>query len=373
MNAKLHLVAFLVGAVTATAGVYHSMTHTEGDVALEDFALGAQTLTVLSHREGKPIHVVTLGERSRLIESVDMTDWRTGILWLGNSQLHAINQPQPSDENSAAQLHDRLRPDGIFLQAMSFPNANFQEHLTAFVAFVVDRKPDVLLLSAVFDDTREDGLRPEIKGELLGSSALQDQLAKTEIGARLVEESLPKKELSSVDRYDTLQDRSEELLETALSKNTKFWNTRANLRGEISVGIYRFRNQVFGITAQSVRKVIPARYKRNLQALSALLEIARSQEVKVFLYIAPLRNDVRPPYDDAEYRKFKEDCQRIAKEHEATFFDAEELVDDRYWGTKDSTNGTGEPEYDFMHFQVLGHEQLAVGIEQAVRSLAARN
>ena len=98
-------------------------------------------------------------------------------LWLGNSQLHAINQRQENDQSAPEALHLKMRAAGGYVVTFSEANANLQEHLALFAYLLPRFKPDVLLLPVVFDDFRETGIRSEI------APALRDERARTLMSA----------------------------------------------------------------------------------------------------------------------------------------------------------------------------------------------
>ena len=51
--------------------------------------------------------------------------------------------------------------------------------------------------------------------------------------------------------------------------------------------------------------MIKGTYIKNLKAYEDILNLAQKNKVKVLVYIPPLRNDVKIPYDISEYSKFK--------------------------------------------------------------------
>ena len=105
--------------------------------------------------------------------------------------------------------------------------------------------------------------------------------------------------------------------------------------------------------------MIPGRRDSNLAALRALLEEARAHEVRPLLYIAPLRDDVKPPYVMSEYSGFKRDVAAIAGDYDVAFHDLQKLVPARFWGKQVATRLGDSAEIDFMHFQAAGHSLLA--------------
>ena len=156
-----------------------------------------------------------------------------------------------------------------------------------------------------------------------------------------------------------MQARSENWITGGLEACCAMQRARSDARGTIELQAFFFRNWLFNVTAQSVRPIIPQPYRINLGALRLMLDDARKAGTKVIVYIPPLRNDVKPPYDPNEYLSFKRDVQRLTATFDATFVDEDKLVPGRYWGTKAATRTGGAPEYDFMHYQGSGHRLLA--------------
>ena len=127
----------------------------------------------------------------------------------------------------------------------------------------------------------------------------------------------------------------------------------------------RFRNWIFGVNPSSVRKLIPAHYALNQQSLEAILASANNNNISVLLYVVPIRNDVKIPYDIKEYENFKQDIEKTALKYGVQFENFENIVPPEYWGEKNSTGLSDEQELDFMHFQAAGHRILANKIYRA--------
>jgi hypothetical protein len=123
---------------------------------------------------------------------------------------------------------------------------------------------------------------------------------------------------------------------------------------------------VFGITAQTVRRVIPGRYAKNRAAIVALLKDAQSNGIRVLGYIAPLRNDLAPPYMMSDYRNFVSEMRRVLVDGGGEFTDLEGGVPNGYWGQKDGSGISQDLEVDFMHFQSEGHALLADVLAQKI-------
>ena len=115
--------------------------------------------------------------------------------------------------------------------------------------------------------------------------------------------------------------------------------------------------------------MMPDRYHRNLDAFKTILDVARNKNVKVLVYIAPIRNDVPIPYDADQYKKFKRKIRSLCAQNGVRFVNLENIIPGALWGTKDSTSIVGGPEYDFMHFKAKGHRILAQSLNEELSSM----
>ena len=318
--------------------------------------------------DGVRVHCSDLSDSAECIAGAERCAECRRYLWLGNSQLHAINQRKPGDRSAPQLLHMRLRASGRYVVTFSEPNANLQEHLILFAYLLPRLKPDVLLLPVVFDDFRETGVRAGI------SPALRDDLtraalSRSSIGAALLTEGerAPQDDEDLAGVAATVQEKSERGLTGWLQERWPLWAARPQARGEIALFLYELRNTVFGIKPTTARRVIPGRFAKNWSALEAMIALARANRVDVVLYIVPLRNDVRIPYVPGEYSAFKEKLRREFADREGVrLLDLEHVVDNALWGTKAATSVGGAPEYDFMHFQARGHQELAQALYEAI-------
>lgn len=330
----------------------------------EDFALGDQTVSVFGTYDGDKIFCGSLAESTDCLGPAHARALPRQVLWLGNSQLHAINQSKPDSRTSPVLLAQRLRPQKTEVQAMSFPNASLAELWLAWLYQRTDRHIDVLILPVFLDDTREFGIRDTLR-PLTEDVAIAAILDQTPAGQRLLATiPTPAKNVAV-----SLQERSEAAITKSLEACCGFQTMRERARGQIDIWLFSLRNWLFNITPQSVRPIIPDRYAANLDALEALLADARLVDTKVILYIPPLRQDVAPPYRPEDYARIKTDAARLASQHGAVLLDLDDIVPGNLWGTKAATVLGGEPELDFMHYQAPGHAALATMIAPKVEAL----
>lgn len=161
----------------------------------------------------------------------------------------------------------------------------------------------------------------------------------------------------------TAQEISEKFLDSIVRTYWAVWNKRPDTRGTLFNDLYKFRNSMLGIKANTKRKMIPGVYKENYEALLDIFKYCQAKNIELIVYIPPIRNDVEPPYDMKAYAGFKKEVEKDVLASHAIFMNLENLVAAKYWGTKGSTSGTGS-EIDFMHFQEPGHKLIADTIFQ---------
>ena len=328
----------------------------------EDAAtLGAETTTIFEDS----IHCRDARDIEACIASIN-PDQKT-FIWFGNSQLHAINQYKVGEKNSTYFLAKLLPSNNI--RTFSQPNGNLQEHLVLFEYLHSRVNVSKIILPVVFDDMREDGLRPEIAA-LLQKTSLNNVFSQSEIGKHLISnnKNLSSSESDLVGLNGSIQEMVEESLNKFLIKNTVLWGARPQLRGEIYDGMYRLRNVIFNIKPTSKRKKIIGRYSLNLMALQQILQEAKEYKIQIVLYIAPIKsNNGETPYIEKEYIDFKRDISELSKKYQAEYYDFDNLIPDKEWGLKDSTTDRKSPEIDFMHFKSIGHQRLAKSIANIVK------
>jgi hypothetical protein len=366
------LISILLGGTLALFGIGLSVKPHQTNFE-EASALGAATTSIYSRVADYPIHCKDSRDAADCLAGLKSRKASSSALWLGNSQVHAVNQWHEGETNSTPLLFEKLKSHGLDLLTFSQPNASLQEHYVLFEYLQLRLHLQQLILPAVFDDTRESGIRHELS-VLLDDVATQEAMATTEIGQRI----LQARETGSVKDDDTagiahtLQERVEQSLNTWLEEVSPLWAARPEIRGRLLISLYLWRNTLLGIKPTTKRKIIRSRYEDNMAAMAAILASAKSHDVKVLVYVAPLRNDVDVPYLDSEYRQYKTDVESLADRYGATFANLENLVPARLWGSKAATSSGGGDELDFMHFQAGGHRLLADRLAELVAAGGAQ-
>lgn len=324
--------------------------------------------------EGSPLHTDTLETWPELLAGWRKRGARPAALWLGNSQLHGVNQAKPWHKSAPGVLFARLDARGVDLLAFSPPNASAEEHLLAFEYMRKDLALKYLIVSVCFDDFRVGEIRDSLL-PTLADARCRAALAATEAGRALLQRNPSAgdaggKDFAGVAR--TTQEHSELFLNETLDEYSALWRARPQARGQVFLALYRIRNTAFGITAQTQRRMLRPAYLRNTSAVAAMLDGARKAGVSVLMYIVPIRSDVAIPYVQAEYASFKKELGALVRAKGGTFADLGSLVPGRYWGSKDSTNVGGRAELDFMHFKVSGHELLAERVGDVLAEIEAK-
>ncbi len=362
----LALGPFLLGAFLCSLLLFALMR--EKQIAFEDFALGKEKKSIYASFEGHPIHCKGVADADDCIEGCNARGFEGTAVWFGNSQLHAVNQPKPGQENAPPILGRMLRQRGLDLVAFSQPNANLQEHYVLF-EYLRTRLPiRLLILPVVFDDLRETGLRSDIALALADPPTIA-ALGETEIGQRILEDHREvadtNDDLGGV--RQTIQEYSEKFLNQLMDDYIPLWGVREQARGRFFIGLYQLRNTLLNVDPQTARPMIKGRYQANLAALEAVLKRSHEVEIPVLVYIVPLRTDVKTPYFEREYQAFKLELKDLVHRYDEQFADLDTIVEGKDWGSKDSTSLSGKTELDFMHFTSEGHKLLAEAIEKLIQ------
>ncbi|MDC1239873.1 hypothetical protein N8Z80_02415 [Litorivicinus sp.] len=345
----------------------------DNPVQFEELALGDATEPVYTLVDKKKIHCNDMMDSRECIAAYEEFGREQSVtLWLGNSQVHAINQPKSNDETAATELHRKFQLHDKYFVTYSQPNANLQEHYILFANSITNLPVNTLVLPVVFDDMREDGIRTSISSALKDPILVQ-QLSQGELGLKLyknyLSQSRPGNDLAGLN--DTVQERVELVLNEKLIEAWSVWASRPSFRGEFLNFLYLSRNWIFGINPSTTRKIIPGRYALNLQAFSEILDLAAYNRINVLAYIVPLRNDVKHPYQPEHYEAFKSEVERITFQKGFYFSNFENIVPSEFWGFKSSTTLGGGLELDFMHFTADGHRLLAESIYERLLELSS--
>jgi hypothetical protein len=351
----------------------------------QDFAAAGLGINTSAHEEsyyagGRRVICFSIDDLDRCLGQLPPSNAHKRVLWLGWSQLYAINDYHPGDRTAPALVAERLDPAGIDLIAVAMPNINPREELLVYEYLRGRVKLSGLVVPAWLQGMKQEGIRTSWQ-PALAEPAVRIALAALPSGdsilASVATEAKTAQEIGQhglAKDAQTTQERVERRLVAELTDRYPLWRLRGQAQGEIKLAllggkeqILRLRNLVLGTRAKSWINVIPpVRYAINLQALSDLVRVARDDGLPVLVYVPPRPSGKRFPFDPAVYAAFKADSQGIAHSFGASFVNIEDSVADNVWGESD--NGAGEIVTDHSHFTAAGHREMADAITGALQS-----
>lgn len=353
--------SFLLGILLAFLFLYFPFNNSDKK-NFEEFALKKGAAAEFVKVDNLNIHCGHIDDLDKcLIDYQKFGNNLPIVLWIGNSQLHVINNFSNGEETASKKLHKSLKKQGYYLLTFSQPNSNLQEQLLITI-YLTDKLPiKSLILPIVFDDMRESKIRPDVETILEDSSLKKTLIDKTKTGIKLYNNYLNQndnKDIKSL-KSISLQENSENLLNENLENVWSLWDRRGDLRSSIFTNMYLLRNYIFQIKPSSIRQMIPSNYLKNLDAFKDLINISKINDMDILIYTAPIRNDLKIPYDISEYTVFKNDIKKLSKELDVKYKNFENIIPNSLWTKKSLKSIDKKDEFDFMHFRAEGHNLLA--------------
>jgi hypothetical protein len=324
------------------------------------------------------IHCRDISDAATCLRDAEARSLPHRVLWLGASQLYGINQRTDADRTAPYLAFDELRNDGWDLVTFAQPNGNLQEHYVLF-EYLHRRLPvHGLILAAVYDDMREQGIRETIAYGI-EDDAVAKRLAQTAIGRQLLsdlnqvrETASPAAAVRPVENSGTPQERSEAWISSTLEACCAMETLRREARGQLLLALgnaRRYLETLRGLHTRDLSRyrvpVPPGRYQANRAALEEILRAARAAEIPTLIYVAPRPTDFFP-YDLEAYQAYKKDMSKLAGAYGAILVNFEGIVPNEFWGEVELTFGF--PVRDPFHFQGAGHRLLAQAVIDAVRT-----
>ncbi|MDA7442509.1 hypothetical protein N8743_03735, partial [Candidatus Pelagibacter ubique] len=349
-------IRFLVGIIVGIIGLYYFSYNKSDNINFEELLLSKDATYRYGQLDNNKIHCQDL----RNIDECLLGYFKHGnnlpvTLWLGNSQLNVITDPKTGDKLSSETLHKLLKKKGQYLITLSQPNANLQEHFILALHLIQKLPIENIILPVVFDDLRENKIRNGIenifndhisKNFIAGSSAtgkrLYDNYLRNnnnkdnfkDIKTHLLKDT--KTHLLKDIKTHLLQENTEKYLNKNLEEIWTLWSIRHDLRGRFIIFLHKLRNYVFNIDASSKRKMLPFHYMNNFLAIEDLMKVLNNKRIKTLIYIAPIRDDYKIPYNLNEYNKFKKDLEYLSKKNNIKFTNLEHIIPGFLWGKKTS-------------------------------------
>lgn len=329
-------------------------------------------------------------EEARLAESVFDSTRATdnkhfGLLYVGNSQSLAIMDQQPGDiitpqwlQIFLARQHDATAQQ-FDVRLGSLPNITMTEVLIKLIAAgeKSPRQTNAMIGAVVLEEFRGLGVRQEVASELSAPAVKNELMALLENNSDLPAahkalEPLLKSEPQAVaadneTRNNSAADRLEDRLQVA-AERIPIFARRQDLQMAVNLKYNYWRDRLLGITSSTARPVPASSYQATMQLIELALRYARSKEIPVVFYLAPMRLTVQPnPNLPADVARFRQDVPALCQRYGATCLDYVDLIPENLW--TNYPEGAEVGQRDFAHFTGAAHKKLA---EQLASDLSTR-
>src|SRR5580704_1234882 len=132
LSAPASVAAFVVALALGLCAVWWLFS---GDA--EDFAAAGLGVNTTVHEDSlhygnRRVICSSLDDLDRCLSALPPSSTRKHVLWLGWSQLYAINDFHPGDRTAPSLLAEQIDPSGIDLVAIAMPNINPREELLVY-------------------------------------------------------------------------------------------------------------------------------------------------------------------------------------------------------------------------------------------------
>ncbi len=263
------------------------------------------------------------------------------ILFLGNSQSGSINNFIEGESDFITNLNKKsfFNSKKFTLNSLWMPNASlveFSEIIKGLSKCKIE--PEIIVIPAFLDDTREQTIRNQINN-------FENLVCN--------HKDINKKEKKVIKS-------NVKILNNSIKKNIPLFSHIQSINTQFRTDLYKLRNLVFRIKPTSVRPIKKASYFQNIKALEEIFQLRNKNNLSTYVYIPPLLFADKPnkiPYSGIEYKNFKYLIEKICIKYNCKFFNLENTLPYKYWGTKTSTTFFNKKdEIDFMHFNGEGHK-----------------
>jgi hypothetical protein len=371
LKSGLQGLALLAGVVLGGA-LFHALGRAAARFDPQSPGLGRETTAISSSRfagrdvSAYPQATAAIAAQARAMQQ----EGRKVALWIGGSQLHAINNFREGEQLAVVQANALAAGRGAtgrYVQ-ISQANANFQEMLAFYVRFrQAGTVPDRLILAMAYDDLRERGLRWGALDGLSDALAAARQIGGPGVEALRAEavrqaagQAAAKAPVERNAIADTPQEKLEDALTAAAEGAWPAYRDRSVARAMLETeGRARMLRAIYG-RAGKIRIDVPEDVaSQNRQALESIVRIARADATRVLIYVQPYRpGEECFWYDRAAYEAFLAEMKAWCAAEGVQWADLSDLVAaDQYGYTSD-----GRP--DVFHFRQSGHRLLAEAIDR---------
>ena len=339
-----------------------------------DVGLGRNTVSREGEHLGRQVAFPTVIrrplERLRSAMSEVRRDGYSPVLWMGNSQLHGVNNYVAGGRIAAEYANDAARDRGSqrFYLQWSAPMASLHDMLAMYL---FQRQsgalPDLLVIAVSYDQLRGETLKLRALG-----SAPQPEVLRVggpgvaQLGVLLESQAAAAAAPSAVERNVTTgtpQDRLESVLTDRLRG---FWSAY-RFRGQLTAAIELMaRSAIARLTSDVIMRRVPSvpTHARvwNRRALESIISICAADGVDILQYRVPFQPGMLESFyqEASDYRSFHEDLRASCVERGVQYVDLESIVPEEYWGL------TNEGRPDVSHFRAEGHRILGDAIDSLV-------
>ena len=328
------------------------------DKKIKEFAIDKETKFVNEQLDGKEI---ICNVRVPLKNCLNK-DFKNNILLLGNSQLNGINQKKNKDYLASYYLINKFNQVDKNLITFALPNGSITEFLILIEYLNQKIKIDKLVISLVFDDLREGKVRPDL-ASLFDNLDFKNKFNKSENRKKIIKKITNQNDVvKNYESDESIQDKVEKKINNFLNSCCNYENKKKFATNRIYHNLYLLRNYIFKIDPSSERKMIPSFYQDNIKSLKEIINISKENNINLYFYIAPIRQDIKLPYDMNEYNNFLNFSKNISDSYNINYKNLEKIIPNNLWGTKPGTSIERKKEVDFMHFQGPAHKILSSNI-----------
>jgi hypothetical protein len=310
---------------------------------------------------------------------------RPYLLYIGNSQVTLIRDVQPGDRTSYEWLEQLVSErqeagERFVVYPGSLGGMTVTEALFTLDAYFRSAgRPALVVMALSRDLFRMVGARPEVV-RVVREVGSQQELIRAADDADLPQASAALRFClaqatpeQAASRDKSSPGTAEQALQS-FAESLPIFAARDGMQRSILATFTRWRNHAFSIRSSTPRVLPSEIYRANLEMLDLLLRYASAHNLRLLLYLSPLRPLQPGPYSQVELRQFREDIATMSRNYLGVLrLDYLNLLPEGYWGNY--PHGTpegldGQP--DFAHMTGRGHLLLAQQlVKEANRELAA--